>query len=110
MKIRHSEKNGIPVIAVEGDINIDTASGLRDAIMRLYEEGTLKLVIDFKDVSYIDSSGLAVLIEMLQIFRQNNGEIALSNMVDKIKYVFEVSKIDMLMSVYKNEEDAVASL
>jgi len=68
------------------------------------------LVIDFEKVTYIDSFGLGILIQILQRLRQNQGELAMANMVDKIKHVFEISKIDMMLSIFANQEDAVSSL
>lgn len=110
MKITKSVKKGVPVLAIKGEVTIDTSPKLLCAFNELYDEGVRKSVVDFKEVSYIDSSGLATMIEILQRFRQNNGSIALSNMSDEVMRIFELAKIDMLLSIYKGQEDAIASL
>jgi len=110
LTIKKTEESGIIVLAPEGELNIKTVSWLRREFETLYEQGVRKLVVDFDKVTYIDSVGLALLIEMLQRLGQNNGSLALANMGDKIKYLFETAKIDTLLSIYKNRDDAVASM
>jgi len=108
--IKKSEKNGITVLAPEGELNINTVSRLRTEFEDLFAKGVRKLVIDFDKITYIDSTGLALIIEMLQRLGQNNGSLALANMGDKIKYLFEAAKIDMMMSIFQTRDDAVASM
>ena len=110
MKIKKTEKDGITVLAIKGEVTINTSPELRRTFEELYDSGARKIVVDFEKVPYIDSSGLSVLIEMLQRFRQNGGAIALANMIDKIKYLFEIAKMDMLMSIYESQQEAIASL
>ena len=109
MKIKKIEKDGIPILELKGEVNIDTAPVLRLACDEVYNHGTKKLVLDFAKVTFIDSVGLALMIEMLQRFRQSDGALVLVNVEDQIRYLFELSKIDMLMSMFKCQEDAVAS-
>ncbi len=110
MRIRKLKKNGIIVLTLDGDVNAHTAPKLYREFEKLYDQGIRKLVVDLKKVTYLDSSGLATLINMLQRLRQNNGAMALANMIDKVQYLFEISKIDMLMSIYQTQDDAISSL
>ena len=109
MNIIKKEKDGIPILELTGEINLRTVQSLRTACDEVYNTGIKKLVLDFKAVSYVDSVGLALLIEMLQRFRQNGGALVLSNVEDKVRNIFELTKIDMLLSMFKCQEDAVAS-
>ncbi|MCK4825858.1 STAS domain-containing protein [bacterium] len=109
MRIKKIKKDGILILELTGEVNIDTASVLRLACEEAYNHGTKKLVLDFAEVTFIDSVGLALMIEMLQWFGQSGGALVLVNVEDKIRYLFELSKIDMLMSTFKCQEDAVAS-
>lgn len=109
MKIKKKEKNGVLILEPEGAINIDTVSVLRAACEEAYDLDRKKLVLDFGKVTFIDSTGLALMIEMLQRFRQGNGALVLVNVEEKVKYLFELSKIDLLMSMFKSQDDAVES-
>jgi len=108
--IKKSEENGVIVLAPEGEMNLNTIPRLRSEFDALYAKGMRKMVIDFDKVTYIDSIGLAFLIEILQRLGQNSGSLALANMGDKIKYLFEAAKIDMMMSIYQTRNDAIASM
>ncbi len=108
--IKKSEVNGVIILAPEGELNLNTVAQVRAEFDALERQGNKKMVIDFIKVTYIDSSGLALIIEMLQRLGQNNGSLALANMGDKIKYLFEATKIDMMMSIFKTRDDAIASM
>jgi len=110
LDIKKSEKDGITVLAPEGELNLNTIARLRAEFDALYGKGVRKMVVDFDKVTYIDSTGLALMIEMLQRLGQNNGSLALANMGDKIKYLFEAAKIDMMLSIFENRNDAIASM
>ncbi len=110
MQILKFEKKGVTVLAVNGQIDVHTSPKLRLEFEKLYDQGVRKMVIDFEKVTYVDSSGLATLIYMLQQLRQNNGAMALANLLDKINNLFTLTKIDMLMSIYQTQEEAITSL
>ena len=82
---------------------------MREKLIKLIAEGHIKVILDFKGVTYIDSSGLATLIEMFQRFKKTNGSMVFVNMGDKINNLFEITKIDMFFSVYNSQEDALNS-
>jgi len=110
MKIKQSQNNDVIILMPKGDINIDSSPRLLEAFEELYSKGQRKLVLDFQDVNYIDSFGLGTLIQIQQKLSQNKGHLAFANMAEKIKYVFEISKINLMLSIFNEQNDAVASL
>ena len=68
------------------------------------------MLIDFSDVGYIDSSGLATLIEMLQRLKKSGGKLCFSSMSEKVKNVFEITKLDKLFSIFDSRQEALSSL
>ena len=104
MNIRSYEQDGVAVIQVNGEINISTSPDLR----KMFEkEPRKKIVIDFEKVAYIDSSGLATLVEVLKRTRTQGGSLGLATMSDKVKSLFEITKLDKLFSIFQNTKDAV---
>lgn len=110
MRLSKEEKDGVMIVQVDGEININTSPELRSAFMELVDQQTPRIVVDFKEVSYIDSSGLATLVEMTQNIKGHNGELALAHVTEKISGIFELTKIDKLFSFYNTQDEAVASL
>ena len=63
--------------------------------------------MDFAAVSYIDSSGLATLIEMFQRLKKSGGKMRICCMNQKIKNVFEITKLHKLFEIFDNKEGAL---
>jgi len=109
MEIKVVHEKDATVVAVTGEININTSTELRKCFIDLLDQKVKHIVVDFDNVKYIDSSGLAVLIEMFQQLKTIDGSMALANLKDKLNGIFEITKIDMLFSFFNSREDAVAS-
>ncbi len=107
MKISEDKKDGLMVVSVEGEINIDTSPQLRKAFDRYSKEGINKVIIDCKGLFYIDSSGLATLIELLQRLKKSNGELKICGLSEKVKSVFEITKLDKLFDICPSRGQAV---
>ena len=105
MEAKSIQQDGITIISVTGEINITTSPELK----KTFEKNTSKkVVVDLEKVTYIDSSGLATLVEMLKKMKGQGGSLGLSGMSDKVRSLFEITKLDKLFSVFKNQQDAVA--
>ncbi len=107
MEVRLMEENGVSVFLVDGEINIGTSSQLR----KLFEQkSSLKILVDLDKATYIDSSGLATLVEMLKKTKAKGGSMGLAGMSDKVRSLFEITKLDRLFSIYPSRTEAVSRL
>ncbi len=104
MNVKSYEQDGVAIFQVSGEINISTSPDLGKFFEK---EPKKKIVIDFEKVTYIDSSGLATLVEVLKKTKTHGGALGLSNMTDKVKSLFEITKLDKLFSIFLNQADAV---
>jgi len=107
MKIAYDKKNDVTVCRVEGEININTSPELRKAFDSFININAVKILMDFNGVSYIDSSGLATIIELLQRLKKIGGKFRICSMNQKVKNVFEVTKLHKLFEIFDNEEAAL---
>ena len=105
-----SKVDGFTVVAIAGEIDLNSSPQMRKAFGELIDKGTTKVIVDLKQVSYIDSSGLATLIEVMQKIKKNRGAMSLVNMSDKIRNLFEITKLDKLFSIYRTQEEALAAV
>jgi anti-sigma B factor antagonist len=107
MEVKSFDKEGVTVFQVSGEINISTSPELK----KQYEkQPAKKLVVDLEKVGYIDSSGLATLVEILKKTRSQGGSLGLSGMSDKVKSLFEITKLDKLFPVFKSQDEAVSKV
>jgi len=107
MKITNEKVNGVTICVIEGEININTSPELRKVFDGLIRNSEKKVIIDFSKVSYIDSSGLATLIELFQRLKKIGGHVRLANMSQKTKNIFEITKLHKLFEIFENREEAI---
>jgi anti-sigma B factor antagonist len=104
MDLKSFERDGVTVFQVGGEINISTSPELR----KLFEkQPSKKLIVDLEKVSYIDSSGLATLVEILKKIKSQGGTLGLAGMSEKVKSLFEITKLDKLFVISTNQQEAV---
>jgi anti-sigma B factor antagonist len=107
LKITEEKRNDAVICFIEGEININNAPELRKAFDGIISRSEKKVIVDFSAVSYIDSSGLATLIEMFQRLKKIGGRMRFANMDQKIKNVFEITKLHKLFEIFDTQESAL---
>ncbi len=107
MNIKIEKSSDVAICAITGEVNINNSPELRKAFDALISQDEKKVVVDLASVSYIDSSGLATLIEMFQRLKKVEGDLKLSQMDEKVKSLFEITKLDKLFKIYNSKEEAI---
>jgi anti-sigma B factor antagonist len=77
LSLETSEENGHAVVRVAGDVDIDTAGRLREAVVDLLDRDNRALVVDVSGVDFIDSTGLGVLVAALKETQSRQGTLEL---------------------------------
>ncbi len=109
MKINQSERDGFTVISIAGELDINSSPRLREAFQPFCQQSAHNIIVDFAELSYVDSSGLATFIEILQRLKKQGGSLAFVQVPEKIRNLFEVTKLDKLFSIYHTQDEAIAS-
>lgn len=107
MQVKTLNVDGVWVVEVDGEINLSTSQELKKSFEKLPMK---KVVVDLERVAYIDSSGLATLVEMLKKVRSQSGSLGLSGMSDKVRSLFEITKLDKLFQIYPGQKEAVSGV
>jgi len=108
MQLDKRTEADIVVCQLSGEINIDTSPELRKLCGDMIDKQIRKLVLDFSAVSYVDSSGLATLIEMLRKMKRYEGRLKICNLSDKVRSIFEITKLTKLFEIFDTEDQAKA--
>lgn len=108
MQINQAKNKDILIYYIKGDVDINTSPDMRKNFDTVANRQEKKIIINLSGVSYIDSSGLATLVEMLKKVRKYGGKLKLSSLADKVKSLFEITKLEKLFEIYDNEEVAVS--
>lgn len=93
------EEQGKIVIALAGDIDLENAGGVRKALLNSLKQKK-DLLIDLSAVSYIDSSGIASLVEGLQVARKQKNELSLVSVSPRALRVLELARLDKVFAIH----------
>ena len=108
MQLSTQAKGKGAVVSVSGDIDLYTSPELRKAIAKLAKKKADPLVVDLKDVDYMDSSGVATLVEGLQLTGRYDGAFRIATLNEGVREVFELARLDKVFAVYDNVDAALA--
>ncbi|MDP9292697.1 MAG: STAS domain-containing protein [Verrucomicrobiota bacterium] len=97
------------VLPLEGDIDLHVSPRVASSLGAMVEEKPKKLVIDLSHVSYIDSSGLAVLIEGMQNVEAYGGKFSLAGLQESVRPIFEIARLDQVFRIFPDVEAALAA-
>lgn len=108
MHIKQKEKEGVVLCYIKGEISIDTVPQLQQVFKRLVDNKARKILLNFSEVSHIDSSGLASLVKFSRNLKDIHGVVFLSNLSPKIKTIFGITKLVNMFKIYETEEEALS--
>jgi anti-sigma B factor antagonist len=102
------EEQGKIVIALEGDIDLENAGEVRKALLANLKQKK-DLLIDLSAVTYIDSSGIASLVEGLQVARKQKNELSLVSVSVRARRVLELARLDKVFAIHADVAAALAA-
>jgi anti-sigma B factor antagonist len=103
-------KQPTPVtLALEGEIDLNESPKVRDALSKMIESKPPVLFVDLSAVSYMDSSGLAVLIEALQKMQVYQGKLAIYGLQESVRTIFEIARLDQVFTLFADRASATAA-
>jgi anti-sigma B factor antagonist len=97
LNVTHSDSQ--TVLTVTGDINMTTSPRMRAALIQAASEQPARLVVDLGGVTYIDSSGIATLVEALQRARREGRQLVLRGLRESIRAVFRLARLDEVFTI-----------
>lgn len=98
------------VLDLKGDLDLYEAPEFKGKLKTLIEAGARKIIINLKDLRYIDSSGIGALISGLQQVYKTGGKFKLAYLHQDIRRTFELANLVKLFEIYPTDEDALKSL
>ena len=100
---------GCVVVSAVGEVDLATSPGFSDAVKVAVESGS-RIIVDLSEVSFVDSTGLQVLVQARIRVRDQNGLVALVAPAGMPRRVLEVSRLDQAFAVFDSLKAAVAAL
>jgi len=110
LKIRERKREGVAVLELSGKImGGEDAAAFDSTLKTLIHEGILNVIVSLERVTWINSSGLGILISGYSTMRNSGGELKLLKVSNRIESIFMVSKLHTVFESFDDEETAVRS-
>ena len=111
MKISARRTDTATILDVSGNIDMSNSPEIRKALLHeIRELGVTRVLLNLSAVNYIDSSGVASLVEGLKASRDLGSRLVLFGLNDSPRELFKISRLLKLFEVYDDETQAMASL
>lgn len=109
MEILTNWKDDIMIVKLMGRLDTNASVDFEQEMEEAVKLSKKKIILDFKELEYICSSGLRVIIQAAKKLKSIEGELVLCSMEEYIKEVFEISGFDAFLKIVPSKEEAMNS-
>ncbi|PYT78330.1 MAG: anti-sigma factor antagonist [Acidobacteria bacterium] len=109
MQISARRLDKTTIFDVTGDVDLATSPELRKALLHELRDARIpRVILNLKAVRYMDSSGVASLVEGLKVSRDSGAKLILYGLTPSVREVLQLSKLLKIFEIYENEEQAIS--
>ena len=109
MNLEHRSSESIDIVKLPARLMMADASDARKQLKKIISRGNAQLILDLSAVEFIDSSGLAALVNSMQTARKHNGDVRLLGMSETVRALFELTQLLDVFEVFDDEDAAIAT-
>lgn len=103
-----TQKN-IAIVRMSGDLEHESGEELEIYINRLIDEGKKQIVMDFTDVSYVNSAGLRILVQVWKDASRKKAAIKMCCLSMFVQKMFRITNLNSIFSIHSTEKDALTA-
>jgi anti-sigma B factor antagonist len=108
MEIQTRKQDAVTVFELTGRFDAYEVPRLMEALEAPAQENEAKLLVNLSAVNFIDSSGLAALVQYMKRCREHGGDLRLSNLMQPVRIIFELTRLDKAFAIFPDETAALA--
>ncbi len=97
------------ILDLNGTINAQSETQLMDAYTNATNHGAKRIILNFADLAYMNSSGIGLLVTMLIRTNRNGQKLLAVNLSEHYRQIFELTRIDEAIGIYNSEEEAIGA-
>lgn len=109
MMVSYDVVSGWTVVEVDGDVDAHTAPMIREAVLKLLDEGHRHFVLDLGFVSFMDSMGLGVIVAITKRIREQEGSLRIASLSGRLLRILDLSGMRESYEIYPSAAEAVQS-
>lgn len=108
-QVTSEKRQDATVLTPRGDIDMACSPHFREALRQAQESKPKRLIVDMGAVGYMDSSGLATLVEAMKLTRTAGTRLVLCAMSDRVKAIFEIARLEKYFTIAPSVEAAATA-
>ena len=97
------------VLPLQGEIDLHVSPEVAESLRAMTAKRPNRVVVDLTKVTYLDSSGLAVLIEGMQNVQEYGGQFAVAGVQESVKHIFDIARLDQVFRIFPDVDAALAA-
>jgi anti-anti-sigma factor len=109
-EIKLEKQGDVTIMDIKGDITAFSDPFLSDAYQEANDQGTRKIILKSNKEAYINSGGIALLIQLLAQIKRNNQRVVIAGISDHFKKIFNMVGITKFAPIYDTKEAALQIL
>jgi len=109
-EIKIETRDTVTILDIQGDVTAFSEPFLNEAYQTATNQGAGKILLKFDSNAYINSGGIAVLIQVLARTQKNNQKIGITGISDHFKKIFHMVGITKFAKIYESLEDALKQM
>ena len=106
LELNEFDADDCPVVTMSGELTHATAPDLRGILRRHFGKGRTALLLDMSGVTFMDTSGLATLIEARNNLEKQGGFVALCGLQPRIAEILDITRVRQLFQIFASQEEA----
>jgi anti-sigma B factor antagonist len=110
MNLEHHTRDGVDIVKLPERLMMADAAAARTSLKDIISQGSGKLILDLTDTTFMDSSGLAVLVSSLQAARKKDGDVYLVGMGTTVRALFELTRLHTVFRIFDDAAGALKAL
>ncbi len=110
MKIKEEKRGDVLVLFFSGELmGGEETKAFQERIYQAIQQGMVSIAIDMKDVKWMNSSGLGMLMAGLTTLRGSGGDLKLANASERVRRPIEIAKLNKILQIFGSVNEAVES-
>jgi anti-sigma B factor antagonist len=107
MHFRIRSDGNVHILELSGSFDAQHASQARQWLDQALSNKPPNVVVDLREVSFLDSTGLATLVQGMKRSRMENGDLRLCGLQQPVRMIFELTRLDRVFEIFPSQEEAV---
>ena len=111
MKISNTKTpEGLEIITLEGEVDMHVSPKVRNTLLDVFKKNVKGIVVDLSGVPFMDSSGIATLVEGLRWSKKEGARFVLVGLQDNVGHTLKLAKLDSFFEIFPGQKEALASI